>query len=271
MQTRMLLPGFCIVGVMLAVWLVACDPPPECQGTNVSYTRCIVPTLTANCSGSGGCHGGDRPEKNLQLEKIPEIYDSIYKKTVSAGGVARTLVIPGDPENSYLYVKMKSNPPAGSIMPPDLRPLLSASQLQMFYTWIKEGAKNDDPYYKSTDNPVEKPTIPADVKNVSYKTTIMPLLQNSCGFAGCHTAKANLSGVVLDGDFYDAVVGKKSLNGAYELIKKSTPAESLILVKTLSKRPQNAGSQMPPSGFTPLDSRSIAQLWVWIEEGAKKD
>lgn len=270
MQIRIYL-GICVVVFAVMMGVIACDAPPECQGSNVSYTRCIVPTLTSNCSGSGGCHGGDKPEKNLQLEKIPEIYDAIFKKVVFAGGQSRTLVIPGDPDNSYLYIKMKLNPPDGSVMPPDLRPLLSASQLKMFFTWIKEGAKNDDPNYKSTDNPVEKPYIPADVKDVSYKTTIMPLLQKSCGIAGCHTTQANLANVVLDGDFYDKVVGKKSLNGAYELIKKDTPAESLILVKTLAKRPQNAGSLMPPTGYSPLDERSIAQLWVWIEEGAKKE
>ncbi len=254
---------------LVGLWL-GCDAPAECQGDNVSYMNCIVPTLTSNCSGSGGCHGGDQPAKGLQLEKVGEIYASITNRTVFAAGTTYEMIKPGDPEKSWLYIKMLINPPPpeGDSMPPYLRPPMSASQLKMFSTWIKEGAKNDDPNYTGgTDTTVTPPTIPSDVKDVSFSTTIKPLLESKCGTSGCHDANTKVANVILAGDFLDALLTQKSLNGKYSLIKAGAPEDSLLAIKTLTKRPTDAGSQMPPGG---MDEKSIAQVWVWIKEGAKK-
>lgn len=262
-----------LIGIVLGLGLtglwLGCDAPAECQGDNVSYTKCIVPTLTANCSGSGGCHGGDDPANGVQLEKVNEIYDSITNRKVVAGGKTYDMVKPGDPENSWLYIKMLINPPppVGNSMPPNLRPPMSASQLEMFATWIREGAKNDDPNYKGGNNEVTPPTIPADVKDVSFSATIKPLLEAKCGTAGCHDSTTKSANVILAGDFIDTLMTQKSLNGSYDMIKAGAPEESLLSLKLLATRPTNAGSRMPPGG---MDEKSIAQVWVWIKEGAKK-
>lgn len=265
-----------IVGLMCILPIVfgACDAPEECRGTNVSYVRCIRPALTSNCSG-GGCHGKVKPEANLDLETIGKIYDNIYKKVVSAGGKTYTMVIPEDPNNSYLMIKMRPNPPVGDRMPPYLRPFLSDSQMRMFDTWIQEGAKNDDPNYKPPpkDIKVKPPTvIPKDVVNVSFKTTIKPMYKMLCSTnGGCHHSSAKAANLDLDQEAWKATVNKKSLSGTYALVQPGKPLESLMYIKLLNERPSAAGSKMPPAGLHQPTEKEIAQLYVWILEGAKNN
>ena len=183
------------------------------------------------------------------------------------------MVTPGNPQKSYLYLKMltQRSPEEGDRMPPFPRPLLSPSQLKMFETWIKEGALNDDPNYKAkVDVKITKPALASEIKGVDFRKDIQPVFEKKCGISGCHDATTKSAGLTLVGDFYDSIVGKPSSNSAYDWIKKSKPAESLIYVKLLDSRPQSAGSRMPPKGFDDLTEREKSQVWVWIEEGAKK-
>lgn len=261
---------FLICLITCCVAISGCDPRQECQGSNVSYIKCIRPALRANCSGDG-CHGGAQPAVALDLETVGKIYPGLFKQ-VFAGDKTYEMVKAGDPDNSYLMIKMRPNPPVGDQMPPYLRPILSDSQMKMFTTWINEGAKNDDPDYKPTGTVTVEPpkNIPADVKDVSYETVIKPLLAKKCGETQyCHTATDKAANVDLITDAYTALVGVQSLSKKYEYVTASKPLESLLYIKLLETRPTDAGSKMPPGAS--LSEKEIAQIYVWINEGAKKN
>jgi hypothetical protein len=57
----------------------------------------------------------------------------------------RTLVIPGDPLKSLVYLKVAGKQPAGcgAQMPPK-PPVLTAAEVQMMYDWILAGAPATD-------------------------------------------------------------------------------------------------------------------------------
>ncbi|HAA58514.1 MAG TPA: hypothetical protein DCE42_27375 [Myxococcales bacterium] len=261
---------FVLAAAILGCSLLACEPPTECQGdSNISYIKCIRPTLTANCTG-GHCHGEDEPGKGLRLDEIGKIYDNMVNKQVAAGGTTHILIKPGDHENSYLYLKMLQDKPAeGGRMPIGFRPFLSESQMKMFRVWINEGAKNDDPNYTPPDTEAKKPEIPAGIENVSFKNDIQAIFKKSCLGQGCH-GKTGFSGNLnLEENTLANILNKDSLNPDFKHIVPGKPLESYILVKVLDddKRPDTAGSRMPFG--TPLTTEEIAKIYVWIEEGAK--
>jgi hypothetical protein len=94
-----------------------------------------------------GCHGGANPAASLDLSDLAAIDD--ITTVMSSSGIA--LVTPGDPEGSYLYMKMRgSHDPdgmgdRGEIMPPpdgaeNPGGLEDTDDLLLVYGWILEGA-----------------------------------------------------------------------------------------------------------------------------------
>ena len=60
----------------------------------------------------------------------------------SVGVPAKKLVVPGDPDASYLYEKLsKAAPELGDQMPPGAP--LEADRLEQIRAWIAAGAKDD--------------------------------------------------------------------------------------------------------------------------------
>lgn len=111
-------------------------------GKGVTFSGKIKPMLQANC---GGCHGGQNPQGQLDLLS-DGLFDRLFK--ASRQQVARKLIAPGQPEQSYLWLKLSGD---GSItgmrMPIDplgggVRPL-SPEDLTAMETWITAGALND--------------------------------------------------------------------------------------------------------------------------------
>ena len=103
--------------------------------TQVSYSLNIQSIFnTGEClschSGAGGTGGAG----GLNLETLTS-YQSLLAPSV---GNAR--VLPGDPLNSVLFLKINcDNPGFGSRMPMDLGPL-SAVRQQLIFDWIRLGA-----------------------------------------------------------------------------------------------------------------------------------
>lgn len=91
---------------------------PSQMEDEVSFSRDIYPIfqqVAASCHGTSG---------GLSLET--------YEGTMK-------VVVPGDPEGSLLYQRLKGQ--GGPVMPPN-GPLPDA-QIQLIYQWIKQGAKNN--------------------------------------------------------------------------------------------------------------------------------
>lgn len=111
-------------------------PPP------VSFSREVVPIFTANCV---ECHrrGGFADLQGITMRLTPhEAYLSIINQQSSQDS-SRTRVIPGDPENSILYLKIsRDDPPIGVRMPFERNPL-DENQIETIRRWIAEGAGNN--------------------------------------------------------------------------------------------------------------------------------
>jgi hypothetical protein len=72
-----------------------------------------------------------------------ETYNALLSTTSTSTSCAgRSLVVPGDPENSLFALKISDPPPCGNRMPLGGK-ALSAKQVEMIKTWIAAGANDD--------------------------------------------------------------------------------------------------------------------------------
>ncbi len=114
--------------------------PLAVEGAGKGWADRVSPLLEANC---GGCHSSDRAEGDLIL-----VGDGVYEYLTDTVSITdpegRAYVVPGDPQNSYLYLKLiGADSIAGKAMPLD--PLegvrtLSEEELADIETWITDGA-----------------------------------------------------------------------------------------------------------------------------------
>ena len=146
---RFLLYGVCAIALASA----ACDeklssitgPTPDLSTDFTSIQRTIF-----NASDPSGrlacvqCHtdSGRNPASNLVLLE-GRSYQQLVGRA-STGKPGETLVIPGDPDNSYLVKKLEGAPDiAGLRMPRNTGPFLTEGQMRVIRRWISEGAANN--------------------------------------------------------------------------------------------------------------------------------
>ncbi|MBR57504.1 MAG: hypothetical protein CMH54_05520 [Myxococcales bacterium] len=112
-----------------------CEVEPTFTSLQTSYFK-------TSCA-FGSCHGGDNPEAGLDLSENGSYGDLINVEAVLAPG--RILVIPNDPDNSYLYEKVTANPPAvGALMPiGTAEPVDPECRIKMLRQWIEDGAQDN--------------------------------------------------------------------------------------------------------------------------------
>ena len=96
---------------------------------SVSFSKDIVPIFTTSCAINSSCHSGSKNTgDNVDLDSSAA-YSSI---------AAKQLVMVSNPAASLLYVEISSG-----IMPKAPNSPLSASQISLVLTWIKQGAQNN--------------------------------------------------------------------------------------------------------------------------------
>lgn len=111
-------------------------------GEGVTWIGRVSKVLQANC---GGCHGGASPALGLDLSG-PNAYDALLQPSKQKPEMM--LLVPGKPEESYLWLKMAGTDGIiGSRMP--FNPLtgageLKASEMSDIETWILNGAKREE-------------------------------------------------------------------------------------------------------------------------------
>jgi mono/diheme cytochrome c family protein len=99
-------------------------------------------------------------------------------------------------------------------------------------------------------------SIPCHPDTVYFKNTILPLLQSSCGIAGCHDPSSAQDGVILTD--YDNIIETGDVDpfdpygsDLYEVLVEDDP-----------------GKRMPPLPRNPLTNDQIESVYKWIMQGA---
>ena len=142
-----------------SLWILftaACDVAPEVgapiaercsnedsdRNTDVSFTRDIQPLLFRANGGCAQCHdpSGSNPV-GVQLGGLDLTTFGALRRGGNVSG--SNIVVPGEPCNSDLYLKVTAGPRFGSRMPLDGPPFFSEDELELLSDWIAEGADND--------------------------------------------------------------------------------------------------------------------------------
>ena len=111
-------------------------------GEGVTWTRRVQKILEANC---GGCHGGENPSAGFDI-----LTEGAYERLLepSTQNPEMPLITPGDPENSYLWLKIADG--EGIVgLPMPIDPLdgdrrLTEAELGDIQTWIVNGAVENE-------------------------------------------------------------------------------------------------------------------------------
>ncbi|MCA8979764.1 MAG: DUF1549 domain-containing protein, partial [Planctomycetes bacterium] len=123
-------------GAVLLAWNAVGGAPGRSEATReVRYSRDVRPLLSDRCF---TCHGPeDRARKaDLRLDR----FDSA---TADLGGYAA--IVPGDPENSELWLRVTSDDSEEAMPPLDShRARLSADELETLRAWIEQGARYEE-------------------------------------------------------------------------------------------------------------------------------
>lgn len=110
-------------------------------------------------------------------------------------------------------------------------------------------------------DPDEPPVIieNCDPDTVYFQNEIQPLLNSSCGIAGCHDAGSASDGVVLT-DYFSVIRTAD--------VRPGNPNGSDLFEVLTEKDPDK---RMPPPPNQPLSEEQIAKIEKWIRQGAKNN
>lgn len=120
-------------------------PTPDLQPTLSSIQREIFnkPDSSSRLACTQ-CHTnvGRAPSAGLVLIEGQAFQSLVGRPSVAKAGAV--LVVPGDPDNSYLLHKLEGAPTiVGLRMPRNTGPFLTPGQISIIRRWIQLGAKND--------------------------------------------------------------------------------------------------------------------------------
>ena len=161
------------------------DGTPGPDG-EVSFEEHIQPILNARCI---ACHA---PGGFAQMSGIPWDYTegSSFGDLVNQASIQDAsfeIIVPGDPEVSLLFLKVRrESPPVGAMMPLG-GPPLAESQIELFRLWILQGA--------TIAGPADPGLGTDDSDGGTVAGGEMLFVENNCG--ACHCADAS-GGCALD-------------------------------------------------------------------------
>ena len=116
-------------------------PPPPPPGTEISFSQHVQPIFNNN--GCVSCHGGSG---GLFLTQ-GQSYQNLVNVNAQAACTNKKRVLPGNPGESVLYIRVESNTPntecgVNSRMPQG-SPRLPEETINVIKDWILQGAKNN--------------------------------------------------------------------------------------------------------------------------------
>lgn len=104
----------------------------------VNWQTDVKPIINEILSPTGrctSCHNAGSPAGGLDLSDT--LFDAIYK-------IVNSYVIPGEPAQSLLFLKINCDqPPVGERMP--IGGTLSIEEQELFFDWIAQGATGEPP------------------------------------------------------------------------------------------------------------------------------
>ena len=206
---------------------------------NSTPTPTSTPTATASATATSG-GSNNSATHNMLLTKCGSCHNGpsygVFGSMDLNTMISERRVIPGDPENSRLYIRI-----VDGTMPPG-NPL-SLGEISAVHTWIK-----DELASSVTTTPT--PNLPAD----SYASLRVNVFLPKC--IGCHNnTDKNRLGAGYSMETYT------------ELMKKITPYnvnDSEAWVKSYDK-------EMPPSRSNSLTNAELADFASWINKGASEN
>lgn len=190
-----------------------------CDTDSVYFQNDILPIFISRCAMSG-CHSATNPQEGIALNS--------YSNIMASGEIT-----PFNSNDGGIMEAITSTDP-DKIMPEPPNAPLSSTQISMITTWINQGAKNN--YCNGA----------CDTSNVTYSSSIAPLMQNSC--VGCHNSTSLGGGVNLSS--YGGVQ-TVALNG-----RLSGSVNHL------------SGYKAMPQGGNKLSGCNLAKIRIWIDAGA---
>ena len=146
-------------------------------------------------------------------------------------------ITPGDLDDGDIYEVITETDP-DKIMPPPPNEPLSDAQIDMIAAWILQGATNNS-----------CTSMECDSLNVTFSGTISLLIENKC--EGCHNSNNPSAGLPLTN--YDQI---EAIASSGDLIN------SVLGIN---------GAELMPYNGSSLSSCEIAQIEIWINNGAPND
>lgn len=128
-----------VAGLSVLVFTGCGTPIPEvATGEPVSYEAHLEPLVVAHCL---GCHESAEAKAKLVLDPGVGYERLVGPRSVQVPEMA--LVEPGDPERSYLWLKLQHISEKGKGMPRTLTGVkkLRSAELELYRRWIEGGAK----------------------------------------------------------------------------------------------------------------------------------
>jgi hypothetical protein len=107
---------------------------------NPLFSGDLQPIFTQTCATSGACHLGPASQLGLDLSA-----GQSYGNLVSVPAASRPSLLrvePGNPDSSFLILKLEGAPGAGTRMPSGAPPLPD-EVIQSFRNWITNGAPDN--------------------------------------------------------------------------------------------------------------------------------
>ncbi len=127
-----------VLTVVALPLLLACLAPTGAGDAPLSYAADVENLVLKRCV---SCHTADDPKAHLVLERGIGYGQLVERPSVQVPEMK--LVVPGDPEASYMWLKLTDRADVGSGMPRSLFGVrkLPDRELELIRRWIADGAR----------------------------------------------------------------------------------------------------------------------------------
>lgn len=116
------------------------EPPQSGGGTAFTFTRIQTQIFTPVCA-KAGCHTAGSAPSGLVLEAGQSYGDLVGRASSENSSLDR--VSPGNPDRSYLILKLRGDPNITGERMPLGGPYLTSDQIAGIAEWIRAGAPNN--------------------------------------------------------------------------------------------------------------------------------